>query len=631
MSVSAQGFRHPVLILALAVPVLGAFLVSSGLFTIDELIYLISADALATEGSLTVDNGFSTFGSNDLKLWFLIDGPNGLTPQYPPGLAALSLPFYSGLGAQGLVLVNALAAAGCAALTWALAQKLYRSAAVATVSVLILTFCTFHLDYAWGVWPHMSSAFFVLLAFWLAVRALDCTTRNAVLANAIGSGLAVGMGLLLRADSVLVLPIIAACVLVLARRPVLTLLGGVIGMSPGIAVGAWVNMYKFGTPNVLSYGSTGGDTDITSHLGAILFLGVVLVGLLGLRSVTWSGPRVRLGAVLVLALFALCLVVPQTREVLAKLWVGVMALFVDSRTIVDPRSGVVPGEDGSLLFWGVAKKALFQSLPWLGVLVALVLTRWRAKHVRPNIMLLCFVTVWSLPFVALAWHGGFSSSMRYFLPMLPALVILSSAVIVELGTKIEKPWLIAGLGALGGLGTGLWLHDGGISQTDGFTQQALTLYVFLTVLIVVAVTSVLQYLTPVANAAAMLAVGIGLGTASFASVLVDVSYAQQLRIQTAASSLMAEGLQGPVLIHGSPTYFAFGAARPDVILALGQRVTHEVDVDLFVEAISSGYRALAPIQTAEHVTSETNLTYVDLDLSPSRQWVEIIAAPEAVE
>lgn len=621
------------LVLACAFPVLGAFLVSSGVFTIDELIYLISADALARNGSLIVDNGYAEFGSRDLKLWFLIEGPNGLTPQYPPGQAALALPFFVTLGAQGLVLLNSLAAAGSAVLTWALARRLYQDAAVATVAVLMLTFCTFQLDYAWSLWPHMTTAFFVLLAFYLAAGAMEHQTTGAVLTFSIGSGLAVGAGVLLRADAVLVLPIIAACVVVAARHPFLTTLGGFMGLVPGVAIGAFVNLFKFGTPNILSYGrtGTGGGTDITSHLSTLVVIGAALLALFALRFVKWTRPRLRIGAVLLLAGAIALLAIPETRDILARLGRGFTALFVDSRTINDTRLGIERLDDGSLLFWGVAKKAMFQSLPWLAILIALMLTPWRKEHIRPNLMLLCFVTIWSLPFVALAWHGGFSSSMRYFLPMLPALVILGSATIVEMAAHSKRPIRLTLVGIMAGLALGIALFDSGNLQTDGFTQQALTLYVFSAALLVIAVVSLFRRFAPSLNTAGLVAAGVGLGTATFGSVLVDVSFSQQLRARSAAVSTVAESLKGPVLIHGRPSFFAFGVARPDVILAIGERITDEADTDLFVDAIRSGYRAVAPIQTAEFIASTTDLSYVDLDISPDRQWVEIVAGPKKAE
>lgn len=625
------GKERLVLLLVCGIPILGAFFVSSGLFTLDELIYLISVDAMATRGSLIVDNGSSQFASADLNLWFLIDGPNGVTPQYPPGLALLGAPFYLALGARGLILLNALAAAGIALLTFFLAKRLYGGAVIPVVSVLILTFCTFQLEYAWGIWPHMTSAFFVLLAFSHSLNAMESEQTAVVLRNAIGSGLAVGAGMLLRADAFLVLPIIATCVFLAARRPVLTMLGGAMGLVPGIVAGAWFNLYKFGSPNFLSYGRTGsgGGTDVTTYLGLCAVLAAAFLGLLFLRSLEWTRPRIRHGVIAGIAVLAVLTTLPQTRDILTTLGRGFMALFVDSRTIVDSREAVAFDDEGFLIFWGIAKKALFQSMPWLAVLAALLLSPWRRELWKPNGLLLVFLVIWSLPFVALSWHGGLGSNMRYFMPALPIFAILSSALIAELANGVTKPGHLAASGIVGGVVLGVVLYDGGDRFPDGFTQQALTLYVFIGTLVIVAAASLLNRTVPALRAPAFLAVSFSLGIGVFASALVDVTYAQRLRTTTAAVSDLTEGLPGPVLIYGAPKLFAFAVRRPDVILGMAEMNAEKIDYDLFVDAIGSGYRAVAPLDTAEQVSEVTNLTFVGLDISPDGQWVEIVAAPPA--
>lgn len=620
---------HIALLVACGVPVIGAFLVSSGLFTIDELIYLISAEAMASHRSLTVENGFSQLGSEDLKLILLVDGPNGLTPQYPPGLATLGLPLYAALGARGLILLNALAAAGVAVLTWCLAQKLYRSAAVATVSVMVLTFATFQLDYAWGVWPHMTSAFFVLLSFLLALRAMESADPKPVVLYAILSGLAVGTGLLFRADSILVLPIIAACIFFAGKRPVLTMIGGAIGLVPGLAVAAWVNLHKFGTPNVLSYGRTGsgGGDDINSHLGAAFIIAAVMIAMLLVRSVPWTHTRKIIGLITLVAAALVALAAPSIRTMLFAILEGYMALFVDSRLIEDPRDGVQWADDGTLLFWGVAKKAVFQSLPWLAILTVLFIASWRKEHVRPHVMLLIFVFIWSLPFTALSWHGGFSSSMRYFLPMLPVLVVLSSALMVDLASRTQISLAVTILGMAAGLFFSFLQFEPSETFTDGRLQQSMNLYVFYGLTLVVIGSALLTRLAHASTAPALLAVGFGLGVGGFSSTVVDVTFAQKTRTTNAAVSDLARNLSGPLLIYGSPRAFAFAVERPDVILGVSKSQKHEVDVDLFTRAIGSGYRAVTTLETAEYVRQATGLSYTDLDISPNRTWVEVIAAP----
>ena len=56
-----------------------------------------------------------------------------------------------------------------------------------------------------------------------------------------------------------------------------------------------------------------------------------------------------------------------------------------------------------------------------------------------------------------------------------------------------------------------------------------------------------------------------------------------------------------------------------------------IDLDLFTRAIRSGFRTVTTLETADYVSRATDLSYTDLDISPSRAWVEIVAAPTQTE
>lgn len=626
MTASFSPLPRLVLALACLVPVVGAFFVSAGLFTIDEFIYLVSADAMANHASLTVDNGFERFASGDLRLWLLVDGPNGLAPQYPPGLAILGMPFYSVFGARGLILMNAVAAAGVAFLTWRIALKLYADAAVALVAVLLLVLGTFQLDYAWGIWPHMTSAFFVLLAFYLALKAMEAEAPRAVFGLAAGAGLAVGLGMTLRADIILALPVFTVCALLYATRPVLMLLGGALGFAPGVAALAAMNQHKFGTLNFLSYGRTGsgGGDDVTTYLGVAAIFLIALVALFAVRGITWSsrwvGPGLTAGAGAV----AVIMLIPATGDFLRALLRGYTALFVDARTITDTRHGVGFASDGSLLFWGVAKKAMFQSLPWLGVLAALLFSGWKQAHRRAHVILMIFVLVWSLPFAFLAWHGGFSSSMRYFLPLLPPLAMLGAALVVELASRSRMPVSLL----VGGAGFGLAFSLATILSGEvsaGFTQQALTLVVFIAVAASVAVASVRTRLAAIVNPVALATLGFGIGVSFFGNVIVDVSFSQIIREKSATMANAVDTVPGPVLFYGAPETFAFAASRPDALVGVSDRLTSEIDPRLFEDALGEGYRVFADRASAMRVADLTDLAFVDTRLFPDGSIVEVVA------
>ena len=589
-------------------PIAGTLYVSGGLFTVDEFLYLISVHELATSGSLIVSNGFEKFGSNDLLLWFMIDGPNGLAPQYPPGLALLGAPLYVAFGVHGLILLNAMAAVGVILLTWWFARRLFQDTSVATVALLLLVLNSFFLEYAWGVWPHMSATFFVLLAFAFALVAMERDETTSVLIYAILSAVAVTAGMFLRTDSILVLAVIGLCVLLLAERPLITILGGVLGLLPGVIALSIINNFKFGTYNILSYGrsGSGGGDDITSHFGSAIVLALVVGALLVAKRVEWTRPKAFAGLAIAVVILSAALFLPATGEALRSIGHGYHALFADSRVISDPRSGVIRQPDGTLIFWGVAKKALFQSLPWLGAIAALLVGGWAAKHRKGVFILLIFVGVWSLPFAALAWHGGYSSSMRYFLPIVPPLCLLVANVIVDLAKKVQLSSGVWGLGLLISIVGGIWVFVQG-TYPAAWQQQVLTLYGFAFVFVTVLLASVRGAHQYVASLFAVVALCVSFGLSAAGNFAMDALYAQLIRDRSDAFSSVAGSLTGNVLFYGPPHIFASGVSNPDAVFAMNDNTTREVDFDLLKSAKESGYQLFILERVAEDFVSTAEL------------------------
>ncbi len=595
--------QRSLLIVVCALPVIGLFFVSAGLFTIDELIYLTATVAMAQDGSLIFENGFSQFGSEDLKLWFLVDGPNGLAPQYPPGMAVLSAPFYLLMGSRGLIMLNALAAAGVAFLTYRLAWRLYRSRVIALISTLVLVLGTFFLEYAWGVWPHMVSAFFVTAAFHLAIEANEAEQSKAVLARSFGSGLAVGAGMLVRTDAILVLPVIAACLILYSKRPIMMIAGGACGLIPGIAAGALVNLHKFGTLNFLSYGRTGsgGGDDPTTHIGAALIVLGLLLGLVVARHLTWSARWYRPSLLAFLGLLGIALLVPAVTAALRPVALGLYSLLVDIRTVADSRSGVKAFDDGAVvLFWGVAKKALAQSLPWLGILAAILVSPWPREYRPAHVMLLIFIAIWCLPFIALSWHGGFSSNMRYFLPMLPPLSIFCGVLIGEFASLSRSPLLSVLLGVATGIVGSLAI----ILVSDmslAWLQQSGSLSLFLAIALVVAIASLANKYRQVFSTLTLFFAGIGLGAGFFNGGLLDVAFSQLERQRSETFNEAASKVVEPALFYGAPKLFAFAVARPESLIGVGGRLDDKVDTALISDALAAGYRVIMPTGVARRV------------------------------
>ena len=241
-----------------------AFIASTGFFSIDEAMYYLGARAIADHGSLGLDNGYHLFHSESLRLRMLIDGPQGLTPQYPAGTALLGGLLLPVMGVRAFILLNAIAAILTLFTVRKICLSQFRSEAVWRIAALLLVAGSFWLEYAVGIWPHMLSTFFAVQAYWLALRHLgsDGTDRR----DAILSGLFAGAGMLFRLDAILAVPAIGLILLIYAPRFVRSGFYFGLGVLPSIALASWFNQLKFGTPNPLSYGQSGGSTDLSAHL-----------------------------------------------------------------------------------------------------------------------------------------------------------------------------------------------------------------------------------------------------------------------------------------------------------------------------------------------------------------------------
>ncbi len=601
-----------VLLLALA------FAISPGLYTIDELVYLIGAETMARTGTLSVENGWPAFGSDALKLWFLVDGPNGLAPQYPVGSALLGAPFVWALGPKGLIVLNALAGGAVLWLTYRLSLRLYGQPNAALAAVAILLATTFFADFALAVWPHMLATAFVLGAFLACVHGVDSADqRTANRALALAGALA-GLGFLVRADAVLVLPVIGAAILFHARKPIQTGVFTALGLLPSIAVASAANLQKFGTLNPLSYGQAGGGTDPSRYLALAGLLGVGLLLLLALRHVAWRPswrPALWIGG---LALGIAALLVPQIGSPLVTYLDGAYALFVDLRTAHDPRPGVDVMSWGMVSFFGLPKKALGQSLPWIGLIAVLLVARWRPEHRHAHLGLLAFVGLWSLPFVLREWHGGYGLSLRYFIPMLPILACLASALIAGWWAEADRPARRIGLGVAAGLGGFGALHLG-LGALPLEIPQLYGAAVLGGVVLTVAGLAMLPVPAQVRAAASLGVAGFALGFASLSGAATDIAETQRLRGIAAETAARASQVPGPVLFYGRPELFPPIAARQDGLLAVPGRLDGAIDPDLVRGALAAGYRVF--------MTSD-NLAELNRQAGPVEQGVALDLAAE---
>lgn len=564
--------------------------VSGGFFSIDEVIYFASADALQRDGTFFVQNGFDEFGSEDLKIWFLVQGKYGLTPQYPVGTALLGAPFLYLFGSKGLIVLNVLAGIGTLFATRSLTKEMFGRTDIGFLAALILVVGTFWPEYLYGHWPHSLSLFFVTVSLLAFYKSLG-SSENAFAAAAI-SGLTLGAAMLFRLDSILALPAYFLAIILYAQRPIGLMLGGALGLVPAVILIAVANLQKFGTINPLSYGRvTGGSTDASSHISVavVLFLAVLLVLAIRIFQIRRANIRWYWFVAIVFAVSAMAM--PVILEFTRDLVVGFMRLLVDSRGIFQPRVGVVPLPDGTVSFWGLPKKALAQSIPWMAILLLLIF-RSRDQHTRAITVGMIFVGVWILPFLETSWHGGLSSNMRYFLPTLPICAAFAAFLIFDFlqhkkeGARVLAiGWLCGVLIPFGWAG----LHPSG---WFGAHQILSTLILFLSVILVL-------YAGLRKDAGGgegftlplLFVVGTGIGVSSLLAGL-DFQNSQNRRAIMEVQSRNAGTVQEPALFYGQPERFTSAISNSEYLLALPDRLTGSIDTKLIFDALDAGYVVL---------------------------------------
>ncbi|MEM7522349.1 MAG: YfhO family protein [Pseudomonadota bacterium] len=570
-----------------------ALLAPGGLFVVDEALYLAAAEGFARDGSLIIDNGHAAYESEDLRLQQLfIVGVNGLTPQYPAGYTTLAAPLVAELGINGFFALNTVAAIACVWLTWRLGRLLFQDEALARTAALLLLLAGFLVEYAVSVLPHALSALCVLAATWFAMRATMArqSSTGAATLNAGLAGLVFGAGLLVRVDIVLIALPLSVVVAAFAAQPLRLIAPAAIGAAPGVLAACWINSYKFGVFFPVSYGrASGGDDDPASYL-------VFAAAALALVAFAFALRRrelrvvVLVGATLLSAGLAVFVMTgpsaDEAKTSLGALARGVYDLVFDLRSIDEIRPGIERVEDGVVLFWGLAKKALAQSLPWLGIIAALFVSRVRAENRLGLALSALAVLLWVLPFARSSWHGGYAANMRYFLPVLPFVCLLAAAGLtqVEAAAK-ERGWRAYALG----LALGALLIAGALAMTGASFRPVIGQQVPLLLCAALGAAALISGASPVIARSAKALFSAALLVAFFNAYAVDQRYNLSRRGFFAEVEATLTQLPPESLIYGRVAEpFMFHIRRGEGPLAMAGRFNEVVDLALVEAALADG-------------------------------------------
>lgn len=585
MSMPGNRFALGLLLLVFAI---ATFQMSAGLFTIDEFLSYAGADAFWHTGGFAIDNAIPGVVSSQLKPMLMVAGPNGIVPQYPPGMAVVGAPLLALFGMHGMMLLNALAAAVTVWLLWRMAARHFGGAGVALGACALLLGASFFLEYAFAVWPHAVSVMCVTGALLLTLDSIADGTDRARRALAIGA--LVGLGLLFRTDTILAVPALGMALFLLADRPFyrLTLVGA--GFAPFVLAASLANLIKFGTLNPVSYGqSVAGGTNPASHL--LEMLALVAAGAVALAGrLAWDrhGHKVtNRGALLWIAGALVVIGAVIAHGLVWRYLHGFWALVVDATQVQAMQPGMQHLPNGTLSYWGFWKKALGQSMPWLGVLLAGVWAgRWIDRRIWITVALLAFV--WTLPFFPKDWHGGMGINMRYFLPLLPVGAACAAALTAELGRTMRgmKRKLLTGA-ALGVAAHFAWIEWASTGVAGA--NQILPTWLFLATAALAGLAGLRWRGQRWIRTLAMLAIGAGVGMAAMLGKG-DLHESQRTRDRATVLSHEYGQMPGRAVAFVPAPFLVGWALQPGHVLAARNIGTGKFDYVLIGQAIDRGYR-----------------------------------------
>lgn len=573
-------------ILISALMLSATFIVSSGLFIIDEFVLLSGVRAFQEHGNFVVSNGIEGYFSEDLKLWLLKLGPSGLVPQYPPGSAILGAPLNAIFGQRGLMLINVAAGILILPVIWHMTKEHLGGNKCALLAILLLALGTFWLEYVYAVWPHSVSLLGVTFAFSMTLSYVQ--DDQVFFRRGLLAGAAIGAALLFRTDSILALPAIGLSVFLFADRPIRFVSAVALGTLPFLAVNSHVNLQKFGTLNPLSYGNSGSSgTGLLGHLPAIAGIGLVAVGLLIASHFKWKPTRKQVSGT---ALVAVMIVVSWSplRDLGLRYLTGAWALLIDSTIIQDPRPGVVHQADGTVSFWGLWKKALGQSMPWLGILVLGFHLKSNEQRAGFGSFLLVVAIMWSLPFFIRSWHGGMGSNMRYLIPLIPLLCAYCARLLLDFSSVVTdaRDWLLRG-SAVGFVVVMGWmlLHPTG----PGGAQQIVSTFLLFVVAGLCLAAAIEWQSQQVLQKLAMASIGAAFSF-SFAFLAADFTAAQKTRIVDERINILTRQIPDNSLVYAPSRFVSSWSIRRENVIALPNPYTYEIDIALIDAALDRGKR-----------------------------------------
>ena len=361
-----------------------------GPFIIDEDNYLVTVIGLR-DGTLSVPG---TEGLTPSKELFYFD-PEAYgriasrTPVFsiePPLYAPIALPFVF-FGWRGLVLLNTISYLLIAFIVFVMAKQYATERQTPWLAAVLVLFGGYAIEYAQGLWPHMLSVFLVTSAIYVASRMWNGGRPQI----AIICGLLMGIATGIREQNIILTGLLSITLLLFSGKKLISFFWFALGTSFSLAIIGTINFFRQGIFHPFPK--------------AVAFSGQLTKSVSG--SSTSSPLQMFWARVVDFSSY------PPITD-------SIQSLFYRK----DPVSGVV-------FVFGVVKKALIQSSPWVALALVILILVWLnknlySKDVKTNLKALSLLILPFLAFMTLVGGvrtDGLCYNQRYFLEIIPLAAI----------------------------------------------------------------------------------------------------------------------------------------------------------------------------------------------------------------